>query len=397
MKTLKKISASEFRLHSKNFPIDYSPLNYFEKFRLNILFSRLLFWFFRKYGLYLYCSKLRLLSNRMIFQFYYYRTFYHLRHRRLWTTRKIIWSTTPIRVSRGGKKKKIKLRRFLNQNLFKTWIFSFFSGKNINRLKAHKCFRNLKLLQKKRFAFIQKQNLYQLFWQRKQHIRNLVRASVSRIKFFSIGPYIFFFQGWQKRQYFFHLFNKHMKLVNNTKKTLKRIYFNFFFLYFFWHFFKQRAVILYKSMYKFLLSNKSFVFEHKILMRRLKYLKQYDWSFDFLFLFHYAINLGNFDFIFPFFLYQIKISYKQRPFLTIIFIILRTLYYLKTHIRGIRVIVHGPYDRHGRSRTLLFRIGDLAYTSYSSFILYDLIQWPTFYGATHLKMWIEYTVPPFSK
>ena len=43
MKTLKKISASEFRLHSKNFPIDYSPLNYFEKFRLNILFSRLLF------------------------------------------------------------------------------------------------------------------------------------------------------------------------------------------------------------------------------------------------------------------------------------------------------------------------------------------------------------------
>lgn len=43
MKTLKKISAMEFRLHAKNFVVDFSPINYFEKLRFTILFSRLLF------------------------------------------------------------------------------------------------------------------------------------------------------------------------------------------------------------------------------------------------------------------------------------------------------------------------------------------------------------------
>ena len=43
MKTLKKISALEFRLHVKQFIVDSSPANYFEKLRFNILFTRLLF------------------------------------------------------------------------------------------------------------------------------------------------------------------------------------------------------------------------------------------------------------------------------------------------------------------------------------------------------------------
>ena len=79
-------------------------------------------------------------------------------------------------------------------------------------------------------------------------------------------------------------------------------------------------------------------------------------------------------FVLPFFIYHIKNSYKQRPFITVFFNILKTFYYLKTHIRGIRVLVHGPYDRHGRSRTLLFRLGNVSFISYDSFIFYDLIQ-----------------------
>lgn len=74
MKTLKKISPLEFRIHSKKFVNDYSPLNYFEKLRFSILFSRLLFWFFRRYGLYLFSYKLRILECHFLFQFYYYRT-----------------------------------------------------------------------------------------------------------------------------------------------------------------------------------------------------------------------------------------------------------------------------------------------------------------------------------
>lgn len=51
-----------------------------------------------------------------------------------------------------------------------------------------------------------------------------------------------------------------------------------------------------------------------------------------------------------------------------------------------KIIVHGPYDRHGRSRSLILRIGDVSFISYDSFIIYDLIQWPTFYGTTHIKL-----------
>jgi hypothetical protein len=72
--------------------------------------------------------------------------------------------------------------------------------------------------------------------------------------------------------------------------------------------------------------------------------------------------------------YNIKNSYKQRPFITVFFNVAKTFYYLKTNIRGIKILVHGPYDRHGRSRSLILRIGDVSFISYDSFILYDIIQ-----------------------
>jgi hypothetical protein len=162
--------------------------------------------------------------------------------------------------------------------------------------------------------------------------------------------------------------------VKKRGLVAKRLYFNFFFIYFFLYFFQVRSLVLYKSMYKYLLSNKSFKREHRFLLKRLKYLRKYSWSFDFLFLFHYSINFANFDFVLPFFIYHLKNFYKQRPFLNVFFNVIKAFYYLKTHIRGVKVLVHGPYDRHGRSRTLLFRVGDVSFTSYNSFIMYDLMQ-----------------------
>ena len=74
MNTLKNIIPLDFRLHSRRFVNDYTPFNYFEKLRFTILFSRLLFWFFRRYGLYLFSYKLRILEDQFLFQFFYYRT-----------------------------------------------------------------------------------------------------------------------------------------------------------------------------------------------------------------------------------------------------------------------------------------------------------------------------------
>jgi hypothetical protein len=150
-------------------------------------------------------------------------------------------------------------------------------------------------------------------------------------------------------------------------------------------------------LYKYLISNRFFKAEHTLVLKRMGYIQEYNWAFDFLFLFHSAINFINFDFILPFFIYQVKRSYKQRPFLNILFNLLKFLYYIKTNIYGIKVLVHGPYDRHGRSRTILFRLGTVSLTSYNSFILYDTAQWATFYGAIQIKMWILYSVPYYSK
>jgi len=69
---------------------------------------------------------------------------------------------------------------------------------------------------------------------------------------------------------------------------------------------------------------------------------------------------------------------------------IRTMYFLKANMRGVKILVHGTFDRHGRSQTFVECLGCIAYLEYSAFILYDSIQWPTLYGMTTLKIWVQY-------
>jgi hypothetical protein len=93
MQTAKKISATEFRIHNQLFYVNYTPSNYFNSYHFEIIFQRLLNWFFKFYGLYLYIQKLRVINNYLLVQLYYYRCYPAPKiHRRglrvLWTTNK---------------------------------------------------------------------------------------------------------------------------------------------------------------------------------------------------------------------------------------------------------------------------------------------------------------------
>ena len=75
MLNIKKISPTEFRLHNKLFYVAYTPNNYFEAFRFEIVFQYLLMWFFEEFGVYFYIQKLKLIDDTVLFQLYFYKTY----------------------------------------------------------------------------------------------------------------------------------------------------------------------------------------------------------------------------------------------------------------------------------------------------------------------------------
>jgi hypothetical protein len=91
MRTLKKISPLEFRINNRLFFSDFTPINYFEKFRFEIILHRMLFWFFRSFGIYIMVKQMRIIEDKVVLQFYYYRTYINRipRRRRRARVRKI--------------------------------------------------------------------------------------------------------------------------------------------------------------------------------------------------------------------------------------------------------------------------------------------------------------------
>jgi hypothetical protein len=75
MRVLKKISPLEFRTSGQNLIIPSSIENYFDNFRIQLLFSRLFFWFFRNFGLYFFLRQIRRKESFLFLQLYYYRLY----------------------------------------------------------------------------------------------------------------------------------------------------------------------------------------------------------------------------------------------------------------------------------------------------------------------------------
>lgn len=75
MRVLKKISPLEFRVSGQNLIVPSSVENYFDNFRLQLIFSRLFFWFFRNFGLYFFLRQIRRKESFLFLQLYYYRLY----------------------------------------------------------------------------------------------------------------------------------------------------------------------------------------------------------------------------------------------------------------------------------------------------------------------------------
>jgi len=109
-------------------------------------------------------------------------------------------------------------------------------------------------------------------------------------------------------------------------------------------------------------------------MRKIKFLQKNRWGFDFIFLLNYALTFSNTTFLLPYFLSQVVRQFKQLRHAKLLFNVLRQCYFYKRNICAIRVLINGPYNRHGRTHCKMFHIGNLAISNMHSCVMYDAVQ-----------------------
>lgn len=349
MSTNKSVSPAEFRLHNKIFNIDYAPSNYFEKVRFEILFQQLVVWFWRQYGIYFYIQKLKVLDEKALLQIYFYKTYLYNQSIKRTLQYKTTKSTEGYADNVGDNRYKTAFEWFY---MYSPELFTLFT-----ELKPTK---HQKIKSKKKAV-------------KKVSKTRIVKASFKAKRVGLRGPYPTLVTFSTRRPQ--HSIN----MCNN------------FFTYFFLHFFKLQAIVLAKSLYKAVTANALFKYEHQVILYRTRFLKWYKWSFDFLFLANYSLTFSNLGFLLPFYLTHVVRKYKQFKYAELFFNILRKLYFYKRNIRAIKVLINGPYNRHGRTHFRVLKIGDLALSQSQSCVMYDAIQWLTPYGAVSLKLWVYYT------
>ncbi len=70
--------------------------------------------------------------------------------------------------------------------------------------------------------------------------------------------------------------------------------------------------------------------------------------------------------------------------------LVESLYRLKDTIQGVKIVVAGPFNRHGRTHLFYYHLGFVVFNSYDSRILYDMVHCPTYFGMISFKIWIYY-------
>jgi hypothetical protein len=70
--------------------------------------------------------------------------------------------------------------------------------------------------------------------------------------------------------------------------------------------------------------------------------------------------------------------------------VLKLIYYVNPILSNIRLQIHGPFNRHGRSQFRISRIGSINLNTLKYITMYDYIQCPTFYGMVGIKLYLNY-------
>lgn len=396
MLNIKKISPTEFRLHNKLFHVAFTPSNYFESYRFEIIFQYLLMWFFEEFGIYFYIQKLKLIDDTILFQLYYYKTYLLLGEIRLNVDVKESAEVETYLDYPEMFKPTLNLR-FYNRTLL-NYFMKYNRKKKQIRFKKPTTKRIKKRNKKVIFKKVVKSKKG-LKWLKTQPTSIIVQKKIEGImRTVTVIDYKQNFPKKRIKKYkkkyiprWGYRNNKTDQVKKVVKQQLPSISFNFFFTYFFLHFFKYSSIILYKSLYKLVFANRLYKEEHSKLLYKTRYLQNTIWIYDVYFFMNYALTFVNTTFLFPFFVYHLTEMYKQKRTIIHLFNLLRALYYYKLNIRGIKILVSGPFDRHGRSRYLVLKIGDISLTEYRSYIMYDSIQCPTLYGTINIKLWVHYT------
>ena len=139
------------------------------------------------------------------------------------------------------------------------------------------------------------------------------------------------------------------------------------------------------------MSNKVLQREHKFLLYKTKYLQRNEWSYDLYFFTHVAIVYSNPTFILHILHQTIAAETKHTNYFRNLGDILSKFYWLKRGtVRGVKLLLHGVYNRHGRTRVWSWQVGEINFTSDKSLIFYDWLPFWTRYGAFSVKIWIAY-------
>jgi len=362
MATAKKISPVEFRLSQKSFNVDYSPANYFEKFRLEIIIQKLVHWIFWKYGLYLYIQRIQLRDNQILFQIYFYPTYIQQRF-----VEKYNDSFDLIASFQGVLTNDENILAVLNPEIWSRILKL--------QKKEFRSFDKLKLTHQKKRKVWSKKLKFRRFSIREDSLTNIQQTNLLNYK--RIWKIIL-----QKR--------RRNRWVRN-KKLIPQVAFNFYFTHFFQHYFQIQSVVLYKNLLKWFFSNKTFKKEHKKILKTTKYLQRHEWTFDMYFFTHIILVYSNPNFLLHILYRFIAQSKVHKKIFYNFADILQKFYILKRHIiKGIKFALQGVYNRHGRAKLWVWEVGDISYITQRSLILFDWIPFWTRYGSFSVKLWIAY-------
>jgi hypothetical protein len=102
------------------------------------------------------------------------------------------------------------------------------------------------------------------------------------------------------------------------------------------------------------------------------------------------VAVSNFNLFFPFFIFHLVNKRKNlQTFVEVLTDLINKLFVIRKDILGVRFLIIGPFRTKRRS-IFSFSRGSIAYNSYDSKLIYDMIHCPTTYGMSNLKIWIYY-------
>jgi hypothetical protein len=129
----------------------------------------------------------------------------------------------------------------------------------------------------------------------------------------------------------------------------------------------------------------------KISIIRTKYLIHKPYYFDFLLTVLLICNYALSTYFLILLTWHLQGHFKHKKHMWTILTIFKNFYFLKPQILGIKLLIKGPFDKHGRTRTFLKQIGVIkSFTNYNFQFVYDKISCIGIYGIFNIRFWILY-------